>query len=629
MLMNGYYMEWQRHGLTVDEEGRQMLLRGAIEYDQHIDFWWDTLDDANRRWVCLHALRSGNTPARIRAMYRLETLPDTDPPRIPKAIAQALAIETDPQARLAALRVLATRARLLKPTLYEIKTEYRGLMLSSLTRIDLQLTPDTEWNETVYSPDIDQLIAQAALDTTQPEVAQFAARVIGRIRSMSAVRWLAEQQRARTKGALQALALVRDEAPNLPDVVSPQGRLYAWFANTWRRMSDQPLQLTWRFLLAMLGGSLAMGYHVFTTFRAQAVFTPDRLANTLSFGLTFGLCIAVLSVLAEEIPTRLRGFWGIRLRALWSAVIGVALATLIWGMVYYLYFRQTEIAWDAMAIAGVGIAIPLLLTTLLSLRGWLAATLTASGVILTIYATWLNFCVSTGFCRGLAPFSPAPAPLIGLALGLFVGFLWRFSAEIRPTRAPFLMIGVGVGAGTIVSLALWGLQALYYAAYPGLGTGSWLALIGFAMLGAIGGGVGAIVWQGTTRIAFALSAIVLYLALLIPLNPILQDRVFAPNQEPFNLSYGDNSQLLTVLIPFGVLIALGVHAQLLYHEVRLVWQRRGRRMSPRITPPTTDTAPILIKNEPIPLKPPIDQQLASVTDLRSALIDSDEHSTEA
>ncbi|HRF97507.1 MAG TPA: hypothetical protein PLZ51_20005, partial [Aggregatilineales bacterium] len=108
MLMNGYYMNAEAYKLDLDEAGTQMLLRGALEYDQEVDFWWNKLDDENRRWVCLHALRSGNPPARVRALYRIETLSDSERPQIPKLVAQALQVETNESARLAALQVLAT-----------------------------------------------------------------------------------------------------------------------------------------------------------------------------------------------------------------------------------------------------------------------------------------------------------------------------------------------------------------------------------------------------------------------------------------------------------------------------------------------------------------------------------------
>ena len=90
LFISDYYRHADRYGLVLDDAGRQMLLRGALEYDRDADVWWEVLDDESRRWVCLHAIRSPNPPTRMRAMYRLETLPDMNPPRIPQMVAQAL-----------------------------------------------------------------------------------------------------------------------------------------------------------------------------------------------------------------------------------------------------------------------------------------------------------------------------------------------------------------------------------------------------------------------------------------------------------------------------------------------------------------------------------------------------------
>ena len=111
ILISDYYVKAEENKLELDEAGTQMLLRGALEYDFDVDFWWEKLNDENRRWVALHAVKSENAPARVRALNRLEDLPDADPPQIPKQVAQALQVERSKEAKIAALRVLEKRAR--------------------------------------------------------------------------------------------------------------------------------------------------------------------------------------------------------------------------------------------------------------------------------------------------------------------------------------------------------------------------------------------------------------------------------------------------------------------------------------------------------------------------------------
>jgi serine/threonine protein kinase len=389
MLMNGYYMDADKHGLSLDVNGMQMLLRGALEYDHEVNFWWDKLDDANRRWVCLHAIRSANAPTRIRALYRLETLPDADPPQIPKLVAQALQVETNQEAKIAALQVLGTRAKLLKPTKeYDVKTEYRGRLLTTMTRIGVQLSTPSVWIEAVYSPEIDLLVAQTALDQSMPSVADFAARTIGRMRSLTAARYLARQQRLGAPGALRALALVRDEAPTLPNVVSPQGRLYAWLANTWRRtMTDRPLGVVWRYIFALLGAFAAMGFYVYSTFRSEAIFNATRIGLSLAVGLVFAVFfVSFLVLFSDEFSRRLRGFWPWWGRLILS-VVGIGLGTLTWAAFTWFYLNYPP-PWDVMFFAGTGLALGFVLSGLLSLRGWIAVPLTA---FFTYAPLWLMY----------------------------------------------------------------------------------------------------------------------------------------------------------------------------------------------------------------------------------------------
>ncbi len=390
MMMSDAYMQAGENHLEVDDAGMQMLLRGALEYDHELDFWWNKLDHENRRWVALHAIRSGNAPARVRALYRLETIPDSDPPRIPTLVAQALGVETNEEAKRAALNVLAVRAKHDFPTGVYRKISGAGLtgrLLTVRTRESVLTEASLDWRKTVYNEEIDVLIAQIALDPSQPAIAEQAARTVGRIRSLAALSKIAEAQRARTPGALRALALVRDEAPSLPNVVSPQGRLYAWLANTWRRLSDDPLRTVRRFSLALLGATAAMALQVFITFRSEAIFNAERWGKTISIGLTFGMFMAILTVLVAEMPARVRGFWPWWARLLVSSFVGLLWGTLTWGAFTW-FFLNYPPDWDVMLFVGICTSLGLIVSSLVGLRGWISVLFTAAITYLPIYAMY-------------------------------------------------------------------------------------------------------------------------------------------------------------------------------------------------------------------------------------------------
>jgi len=211
---------------------------------------------------------------------------------------------------------------------------------------------------------------------------------------LAAVKKIADAQRSGSRGALLALALVRDEAPSLPSVVSPQGRIYAWFANTWRRLTDDPLKNVWRFVFALLGATLAMAIYVFVTFRSEAIFNAERWGRTISIGLTFGMMIAILTLIAGELPARLRGFWPGWARLAFSAIAGFLWGTLAWGAFTWFFLNYPPV-WEVMAYAGLGTALGFVLSSLFGLRGWLGVLITAVAMYIPIYLMFQFYFNST------------------------------------------------------------------------------------------------------------------------------------------------------------------------------------------------------------------------------------------
>lgn len=599
MVMDSYYSQAVKHGLTIDEDGYQMILRGALEYDINVEYWWHQLDDANRRWVCLHTIRSANPPARIRALYRLETLPDTETPRIPRLVAQALQIETDTNAKLAALQVLGARSRLLKaqPT-FDVLTRYRGRLLTTLTRLDVETIPQGHWVEATYTPEIDTLVADIALHDESPDVAERAARVIGKMRSTTGVRYFVAAQTMGSRKALRALAFVRDEAPNLPPEVNPRIRLYTWLTNTWRRATDKPLSLTWAFILATLGGWVAMGRMVNVTFRNQLLFAPQKVVNTIGFGLAFAIFAGVLTMIASEFPSRLRGFWLEWSRLVFSAVFGIGWGVLTWGMTSYMYFNNPLPNWDLMLIGGFGIAIGYVLTTMLNLRAWLALSFTAIGAALPVYAAWNNYCQQAFLCLDAPAFSASPGALIGLIVGLFAGTVLRMRheavIEVVPTVLTQLPRPVRMSLTALAGLG-WATAAwLSYALLLPPGEVKWAGILSFVVASLIFSTLLAYALRTISRAAFAASAVAAFAAYFHLLNPYMQNPALHPTID-FNgldtLFFFDTpEQIPQALIPFALILALGGHANLVNQELR--------RLIVRLRPAMTRPEPVLIA-EPV------------------------------
>jgi len=563
LIVANIYRDAERYGLALDDLGRQMLLRGALEYDHELAHWWDANDEESRRLVALHTIRSGGTAARLRALARLETLADDkQQPLIPRLVAQALEVEQDEQVRIAALRVLATRAALDAPQQqYTLPEAARGVLLTTLSRLGIVAQAPRTWRDGVYSPEIDLLVAEQALDAEHPAVADFAARAIGQMRSLTALRALARQQQEGRAGTLRALALVRDEVPYLPRVVAPQARAYAWMTNSLRRLSADPLALILRFLLALLGGWLAFGQQVYITYRSQALFTPQRWGNAVSIGLVMGLFVALTVLFSDEFARRLRGFWHGWTRALVWLPLGLLMGIIAWAA-YSWFYLGGVVSWDLVRLGGAGLSLGFGIMSLLGLRGPLALGLAALSFYLPLYASYRNQCSQLYLCfddqgNPLSNFSLAPVGLVGLLLGGLIGWLWRrqhteLSSHARPW---FQVAGLALG-GVVWAILSWLILGQTLAG----GLMTWDGVLAFFALGFGPAVLVALLADERAVLAFFFTGLGLFLGFNALLGESFAQVLVAPQAGAEYvealLSYDYGFQILAVGLPVAFTVGL-------------------------------------------------------------------------
>ncbi|MEL6150426.1 MAG: serine/threonine-protein kinase, partial [Chloroflexota bacterium] len=392
MVMSDYFIEAKKHKLSYDEAGAQMLLRGALEYDYHVEQWWSVLNTDSRRWVCMHTVRSESPSARIRAFKRLETLPDDDPPVIPRQVAQALSIENNTESMLVALDVLAFRSKIMGETGYDVKTRYRNRVLGTIAHEGIERIAPDDWKNVTYSQEIDTLVADLALREDEPEIRAKAARTIGKMRSSRAVKHVAEGRKRGEKHTLQALAYILDEVPTLPKNIPFMPRLAAWLMNTGRRLSENPMGIVYAFMFALIGGWLGMGQHIYRllgqTIAGTAFLESDLWQNTMAGGLFVGFLVAVLAVVSITLPRRLHGFWPLWTRVLWSAIAGYYLAQTVWWTYAWMYLNLGDVPRFIYMLTGAVTAIGLVIPAVLRLRGW-------SSFLITSLFSFVALCMGT------------------------------------------------------------------------------------------------------------------------------------------------------------------------------------------------------------------------------------------
>ncbi|MDZ4768715.1 MAG: serine/threonine-protein kinase [Chloroflexota bacterium] len=409
MLVNDYYLVAETHHLVMDVSGKEMMLRGALEYDQDIAKWWESIDDESRRKVCLHAIRSESAPARVRALDRLEALPDAVPPQILRLVAQTLQTDPNQAAQIAAIhvyekRAVGARTRIVMESGLGQNVSTSGSLLMT-ARQHLQLVPTSDWLPEVFGAEIDSVLAILALEADSPVTRERAARAIGRIRSEAAIKEIAERQRQGEVGARRALAFIRDEAPQLPPSVSQEARLAAWLINSWRRLTEHPMGLVWRYAAAALFGAIAFWWYSYTQISSAAIFFAERWGKSLSTGATVGLVVGLVVLLAGALVERLRGFWQWWARVLLSGVLGYFTGLLVWNVFtwFFLYFEPSADAWlrpgvlglevtiSAVQAGALGFAAAFILRAAFGVPAIISMLVAAFSIYLPIRTTWEAF----------------------------------------------------------------------------------------------------------------------------------------------------------------------------------------------------------------------------------------------
>ncbi len=368
--IHAYYSVPQQYGLVIADAGREAMLRGAVEHGYALDFWLEQVPEPElRRAVFLHALRSDAPAARARAVRLLQTVSEADGAGIALAAGRLLHAETDPDVRLAVVELLDAR--------------------SGRSGV---------WRDSAYGQDIDLLLAEQALRDDVPEVAERAARAIGRLRSRAAIRYLVAHADRLPGQVRRALARVRDEADSLPEDVPRSLRAAAFTRLTLERLTANLARLGLRYFLALLGTGLGLGLYVHLMFPTSSLLALAHLYRVVGNAQTFGLVAGLGGTLAAALPLRLAGSCadradGATLWPWWARLLAGVLLGGLAGAIAFLNFQVlalqfTDPRLEVVALGGLGLALgPALAATF---RWPLAARLSASALTLfgALYVTW-------------------------------------------------------------------------------------------------------------------------------------------------------------------------------------------------------------------------------------------------
>jgi hypothetical protein len=188
-------------------------------------------------------------------------------------------------------------------------TTDRTLQKQALHVLRRLTAPAPVWREITLPPGQDYRLAALAVADT--EEGDEAARVIGHLRSASAVLTAFSQaERSRRSGLLLE---VQGIAGNLPPGIPAPTRLKTTLNWIMLRLSLQPLQILIAYLVIFLGALLGFGAQVYLTYRLPNYMDLTRIVVSLERGvfmaIPFGFAILLTRLLVErlgKIPTGYR-----------------------------------------------------------------------------------------------------------------------------------------------------------------------------------------------------------------------------------------------------------------------------------------------------------------------------------
>ncbi|MCC7447705.1 MAG: protein kinase [Anaerolineae bacterium] len=371
---------------------RSLMLRGALEYNRQIDYWWEISSDSERQRACWHAVIFGETAVSLHAL--------------------ALAVHTL-WVRNASEEAINNVGKRLMPISEFTPTALEFLERSLPDKTDWPAAPGT--NGLVQTDD-----TLAALATSSSPLADRAAALIGKAKRTRAMLALPMANAHPRLVAYEA-------AGSLPDGVPTAERLRLLALLAVRQLTRNPALLFAHWRWAALGNVLAMALMIYVVWRSADLLGSARLLNTLGLGLMFGLIFSIGVWLARHIPENLRiiPLW---LRTILGISMGGLVMTLGFDLFQRLVYNDVIEAWVAITS---GVLYVLGFAISVTLPAWVQTILGAAGVAAAFLIPWAEYLtndVRPPFVFDeYHPEIAAPLVLVAAALMavLTLGYVWR------------------------------------------------------------------------------------------------------------------------------------------------------------------------------------------------------------
>jgi serine/threonine protein kinase len=382
---------------------RSLMLRGALECNQQVEYWWKECTDPERQRACWHAANNADDAVRLHAL--------------------TLAITTL-WVRHASDDTVNNIGKRLMPL-----SDFTPIALEFLERA---LPTRQRWETDDRYVETDDTLR--ALAASKSPLANRAAALIGTARRTRALLALPT-----LVGVANPILIAYETAGSLPDEGIPtveRVRLAVLLAV--RQLTRDPLSALNQYFWAALGNWIALGLMIFVVTRySETFFSNWRVLNSVGQGLLFGPIYGAGIWLARHITLRLRvvPFW---LRAGFGILVGGAVVAIGFGLFQkYIY----DDVLDPSVSIPSGLLFVLGFAVSVGLPPFAQALLGAAGVTAAYLIPWSIYLTSDirapFFFDDQYPDSALTLTVIAsLILGaLTLGYMWRKPLWRRLSRA--------------------------------------------------------------------------------------------------------------------------------------------------------------------------------------------------
>lgn len=109
--------------------------------------------------------------------------------------------------------------------------------------------------------------------------------------------------------------------------------------------------ISWRYILPLMGGFLAMAAHVYLAYGLGDWFAPQRFRDALGIGLIFGHLVALMIFCSRDLPQHLK--WPVWIKYPLAISLSIFIGTVAWWVHNTFFLLNTAPNWGILILGGI------------------------------------------------------------------------------------------------------------------------------------------------------------------------------------------------------------------------------------------------------------------------------------